>query len=114
MYDSLGTLEQSWAEHGVVQVCCCFDSVCDCVAFRNFAEPQPGELRKDVPHPVRELMPTQDFQECLLVVGLLRVEKTVQVIRVFQDSGLVWTSLASVASVASQYGRYPEKSGYLT
>src|SRR5207245_6176075 len=61
----------------------------DRVPPRGRTEPQPVELRKDVPHPVRVLPTAPDFGQRELVVFLLRLHEAAQVVRIVRPARCV-------------------------
>ena len=64
-------LDQPPAERGVADVGARLGETGDRVALRHPAAAEPGQLRKDEPHPVRALLPGAQFLQGLVVgVGL--------------------------------------------
>src|SRR5262249_26833709 len=96
--------------NGVVQIRPGLRDALDRVPFGGRAEPQPVELRKDVPHPMRLLPAPPDLGECLFVVVLLRLHEAVQVVRVARAAGFVRachkpTSFRRTLKFSSRAGR---------
>ena len=60
----------------------CFVGAFDSVAPRHGAKPQPIDLRKDVPHPMRALAPVLYLRQGTFVIVLLRQEKAVEIVRI--------------------------------
>lgn len=54
----------------------------DRVHLAHLAEPQSRNLRKDEPHPVPRLAPAPQFRTRLLVCALLRLNKTLKIVRI--------------------------------
>ena len=55
------TIPQAAPEHGVSQVSLCLFHIANSVALRQSAVSQPGELRKDEPHPMSPLTSVRQF-----------------------------------------------------
>src|SRR3546814_919650 len=60
------------AEDGMREIGARFCRIGDRIALRHRAPPEPGELREDVPHPVRALGAAPDFGERARIHLLLR------------------------------------------
>jgi len=67
------------------QVCPCLVLASDGVTSRHLTVAEPGDLRKDVPHPVRALAASPDFSQRFRITGFLRVHKTLQIVRIAHD-----------------------------
>ena len=57
------------------------------VAARHLAATEPLYLRKDVPHPVRQLLPRTYFGQYLRVDWCLRADKPIEVVRIVSQGG---------------------------
>jgi hypothetical protein len=74
------------AEHGMPQIRTGFVETADREAHGHGAQPEACELRKDVPHPVRALVPASDLGERAIVGKRLRVDETGEIVRIVHAS----------------------------
>ncbi len=70
--DRFSARQQPGTKGGMSEIRACFVGAFDSVASRHGAKPQPIDLRKDVPHPMRALAPVLYLRQGTFVIVLLR------------------------------------------
>lgn len=75
----LGARDETRTEDRMPQIRARFVEAADRVALGRGAQPEPGELRKDVPHPVRSFSAACDFLERTRVIRFLRSYEALQI-----------------------------------
>src|SRR5690606_36968388 len=77
--DQARALDQSWAQHGMVEIRPRLLQRSDAIELRTLAETKAGQLREHEPHPVRGLAPGPQFGANLLDYRFLRMDEAVEV-----------------------------------
>ena len=73
--DCFGTLNKSWTQYWMIQIGDCLVLALDSIEFSSSTSPQPLNLWKDVPHPVREFFAVGKLaQNSVDVIALGRKE----------------------------------------